>query len=88
MCAHRAKTRFCAHRHVRIPVNQDLQIVTIYLYLKELKNYFELKNHGWGVLVYRTKKERENITTDAHNPQPGEIAFNTMKYRKDEKVQR
>ena len=38
------------------------------------------------VLILRAMVKESNSKTDAHTPQPGEIFFNTMRYRSSETV--
>ena len=64
---------------------------SIVLYFRETKH--AISAHEWPlcqlcVLSFRVEVKEENSIRDGHTPQPGEIVFNTMKYRSSETLQR
>ena len=47
-----------------------------------------LKGTSSSLIIGSRASKYENSIRDARTPQPGEIVFNTMRYRSSEKVQR
>ena len=50
--------------------------------------YLEQQRKQWLKTVFFKIQNTKNSIRDARTPQPGEIVFNTMKYRSSERVQR